>query len=271
MIRFTSRPGKILRGYRRGDTAGRAGRRYDDLVRVFGADSIFIKVDGLLTGDKFITVLRERLTELVAVLVAVGTRRAGERPDGTRRIDLTDDFVRLEVATALADRHTLVILVFLGRWTLAARRARTLRRGDTIRSDGWPHATRIVRASLLLGLLAVFVGAGAYLVHLWPVPSNAEPRLVETAAEQLARARREWVDDAVVSSISVECDSGRDGACPLRLRFSSTNRFPALDASRQAPDSSWSYRQRGGVSRTRTLTRNSRVQTHSGVGPCCGD
>lgn len=314
MIRFTSRRTKIFLSYRRGDTAGHVGRLYDDLVRVFGADRVFMDVDGLHPGDEFITVLRQRLAESAVVLVAIGTRWAGDRPDGMRRIDLTDDFVRLEVATALADPRTRVIPVLCDGASmptdliLPPSLASLARRQSFELSDGrWRHDVHalfgavtpsvpmagrakrwLVRTSLSLGLLALLVGAGAYVVRTWPAPSNAEvrnvqsarasnartaqptamptamptapprrvlpPRLVGTAAEQLARARREWVDDAVVSSISVECDSGRDGVCPLRLRFSSTSRFSTLDASRPAPDSSWSYRQRGGVSRTPALS-----------------
>ena len=102
---------KIFLSYRRGDTAGHVGRLHDELVRVFGADRVFMDVGGIAPGEDFIGVLRQRLAESVVVLVAIGPRWVGINNDGSRRIDDPNDFVRLEVITALADQKTRVIPV----------------------------------------------------------------------------------------------------------------------------------------------------------------
>ena len=55
--------------------------------------------------------IQQRLGESLVVLVAIGPRWMGRNDDGTRRIDDPNDFVRLEVGTALADPKTRVIPV----------------------------------------------------------------------------------------------------------------------------------------------------------------
>ena len=105
------RRNKIFLSYRRGDTAGHVGRLHDELVRVFGAERVFMDVGGIVPGDDFIRALRAALAESCVVLVAMGPRWAGVANDATRRIDDPNDFVRLEVVTALADQNARVIPV----------------------------------------------------------------------------------------------------------------------------------------------------------------
>ena len=314
---------KIFLSYRRGDTAGHVGRLHDELVRVFGANRVFMDVGGIAPGEDFIGVLRQRLAESVVVLVAIGPRWVGINDDGSRRIDDPNDFVRLEVITALADQKTRVIPVLCEgakmprEATLPPALALLMRRQAFELSDGrWrqdvqslfdavklsvPVAGRarraLVRAAVAL-LLLVSVAVGAtYTIRALaqrfaadaakpgnqkasvvtdgasrsgavrrrvgqtdtPMPTAPPPRILPsnvlgTVATQLARAQREWVSDATVTSIEINCSSGRDGACPLRIRMSSASRFASLDASRESNDDPWSYRQNGGASRTPPLS-----------------
>lgn len=82
------------------------------------------------------------------------------------------------------------------------------------------------------------------------VPAN----IVASAAAQLARARREWVSDAIISSIDINCDAGRTNSCPVRIRMHSASKFASLDASQASPDSAWSYRQGGGSNNDEPLS-----------------
>ncbi len=301
--------------YRRGDTAGHAGRLHDELVRVFGADRVFMDIGGLAPGDDFIRVLRQRLSESAVVLVAMGPRWMGVKADGTRRIDDPNDFVRLEVVTALADPSTRVIPVLCEGATmpdeasLPAPIMPLARRQAFELSDArWRHdvaalfeavkphvpeagrAKRAVQRAAMAGLLVVLVALGLTStvravmdrfardvakpgnqrvtaspdrvdqvpaetrMPAAPPPSVIPPHVVATAATQLARARREWVNDATVAFIEVDCKWGRHGECPLKIRFSSSSRVASLEATQQAPDSAWKYRPGGGVSRNPPLS-----------------
>lgn len=102
---------KLFLSYRRGDTAGHVGRLYDELVRHFGATRVFMDIDGIAPGEDFAQVLSHQLDQAAVVLVVMGQRWVGPKEDGSRRIDDPGDFVRLEVAQALARSGTKIIPV----------------------------------------------------------------------------------------------------------------------------------------------------------------
>jgi TIR domain len=97
-----SPPGpKVFISYRREDTAAHAGRLYDAMVARFGQGNVFMDVD-MAPGVDFV----ERITEAVAgthvLIVVMGPRWATVADEqGRPRIADPEDFVRLEVETAL--------------------------------------------------------------------------------------------------------------------------------------------------------------------------
>jgi hypothetical protein len=100
--RPASVPGpKVFITYRREETAIYAGLLYDAMVARFGEGNVFMDVDMAL-GVDFV----ERITEAVAacqvLIVVMGPRWATvEDEHGRARIADPEDFVRLEVETAL--------------------------------------------------------------------------------------------------------------------------------------------------------------------------
>lgn len=97
----TSRPLRGLRvfiNYRREDTAGYAGRLYDNLITWGGAGDVFMDVDGIPFGSEFDTVVQQELLECDVVLAIVGPHwlYARDEVTGQRRLDNAKDFVRLE-------------------------------------------------------------------------------------------------------------------------------------------------------------------------------
>ena len=72
-------------------------------------------IDSIAPGADFVQVLQQSLQVAAVVIVVIGTRWAGPRPDGSRRIDDENDFVRLEVAKALADPDVRVIPVLVNK------------------------------------------------------------------------------------------------------------------------------------------------------------
>jgi len=93
---------QIFISYRRDDTAGYARAVYDELARRYGAERVFIDVDDIAAGQSFAAVIRGAVSSSSVVLVLIGKRWRGERDGAARRLDDPDDFVRTEVAAALA-------------------------------------------------------------------------------------------------------------------------------------------------------------------------
>jgi TIR domain len=88
--------------YRRDDAGAHAGRLYDRLTQRFGFDRVFMDVDAILPGEDFVQTLRGRIDKAAAWLVVIGPNWAHSKNSrGERRLDDPDDFVRIEVATAL--------------------------------------------------------------------------------------------------------------------------------------------------------------------------
>lgn len=98
----------IFISYRREDAAGQARAVEQALARHFGAERVFIDVDDIVAGESFEQRLRTAVKGARVVLVLIGRRWRGERtaqagqPDLPPRLFDEGDFVRREVATALA-------------------------------------------------------------------------------------------------------------------------------------------------------------------------
>ena len=105
----------IFVSYRRDDAEGEAGRLYDDLARAFGSDSVFIDVAGIAPGLDFRQAIDSNVAVCGVFLAVMGPRWIDiAAADGTRRLDNTSDFVRLEVASALARNIPVVPVLVRG-------------------------------------------------------------------------------------------------------------------------------------------------------------
>ena len=81
--------------YRRGDSPAHAGRLFDSLSGTFGADEVFMDVEGLDPGDEFSAVLEKRIDASDVFIVVVGLQWQPER------LSNEGDFVRREITRAL--------------------------------------------------------------------------------------------------------------------------------------------------------------------------
>lgn len=103
--------GKIFINYRRGDDAGFTQALYQRLEDEFGADNIFMDVEGhIKPGDDFVHVLDAQVAAADILLAIIGPRwmdlmakRAGD----------PDDFVAIEIGSAL-EKEKRVIPVLVG-------------------------------------------------------------------------------------------------------------------------------------------------------------
>jgi len=93
---------KAFISYRRQDTEGYAHSLHDRLRINFNSQQIFMDVDDIKPGDDFVEILKNNLKDCAVLIVLIGDRWVDiKNSRGERRLDNPDDFVRIEVATAL--------------------------------------------------------------------------------------------------------------------------------------------------------------------------
>src|SRR5262245_53064575 len=104
---------RIFVSYRRKDSAGHAGRLFDRLRDHFGAAQVFRDIDRLKAGDDFVEALARAVDSCDVFILVIGRDWAEARNErGQRRLDDPQDFIRLEVETALR-RKVLVLPVLV--------------------------------------------------------------------------------------------------------------------------------------------------------------
>ena len=104
---------KVFISYRRQDAAGHAGRVRDRLATEFGANLLFMDVDGIPAGVNFVKALHKELAKCGVLLAVIGPDWLKVRDkDGKRRLENPNDFVRVEIAAAL-QRNIPVIPILL--------------------------------------------------------------------------------------------------------------------------------------------------------------
>jgi len=115
-----SKPGAVFISYRRQDSQSAAGRLAEDLAERLGADRVFRDIGGLVPGTPFPVALRDALQSCAAVAVVIGPRwESAQDSSGQRRLEDPEDWVRQEVATALA-REVPVVPVLVERTDMPA-------------------------------------------------------------------------------------------------------------------------------------------------------
>ncbi|HTZ89723.1 MAG TPA: toll/interleukin-1 receptor domain-containing protein [Alloacidobacterium sp.] len=103
----------IFISYRRDDSEGEAGRLFDDLTRAFGNDAVFMDVVGIDPGIDFRKAIDNNVAGCGVLLAMIGPTWATiTGSDGQRRLDNPNDYVRLEIASALT-RNIAVIPVLV--------------------------------------------------------------------------------------------------------------------------------------------------------------
>ena len=105
--------GQIFISYRRDDSQAWAGRIYDRLSSHLASNHIFMDVDKIDPGVDFIDAIEESIGSCDALIAVIGRRwLISDDEEGRRRVDNPEDFVRIEIATAL-ERGVRVIPVLV--------------------------------------------------------------------------------------------------------------------------------------------------------------
>ncbi|MBE9069308.1 toll/interleukin-1 receptor domain-containing protein [Leptolyngbya cf. ectocarpi LEGE 11479] len=112
------KPGSIFISYRRSDSIAEAGRVYDKLVEAFGSERIFKDVDNIPYGADFVEYLDQAVARCDVLIALMGRSWLTVTDShGKRRLDDPNDFVRIEIASALK-RDILVLPVLIGGATM---------------------------------------------------------------------------------------------------------------------------------------------------------
>lgn len=105
---------RIFINYRRQDTEGYVGRLYDHLAQHFNRDDVFMDVDNIKPGADFVQTLEDAVSTCDVFITMIGPQWLGiTDAAGQRRLDQWNDFVRIEIASALK-QGKLVIPVLVG-------------------------------------------------------------------------------------------------------------------------------------------------------------
>ena len=112
----------VFISYRRDESAGYAGRIADALVEHFGEEKVFRDIDSLEPGLDFAEAI-ERAIESSEVLIAVIGKNWLTATDaaGQKRLENPDDYVRIEIATALKRNIRVIPLLIQGAAMPSAR------------------------------------------------------------------------------------------------------------------------------------------------------
>jgi hypothetical protein len=101
--------GNIFINYRRGDDPGFTQALFSRLEQAFAPDRLFMDVDNIAPGLDFVQVLNEQVARC-DVLIAVIGKNWLEAADesGQRRLDNPEDFVRIEIESALSQKKRVI-------------------------------------------------------------------------------------------------------------------------------------------------------------------
>jgi hypothetical protein len=104
---------QIFLNYRRQDSEGSTGRLYDQLIEHFDPSQIFMDVDTIEPGLDFVEVIDKAVGSCNVLLAIIGNKWLTITDEtGKRRLDNPNDFVRIEIASALArDIRVIPVLV----------------------------------------------------------------------------------------------------------------------------------------------------------------
>ena len=106
----TQRFSGIFVSYRRDDASGHAGRLADRLVEHFGRNRIFMDIDTIEPGEDFVTVIENAVGSCDILIAIIGQKWLSG--SGSGQLDNPNNFVRLEIATALRrDIRVIPVLV----------------------------------------------------------------------------------------------------------------------------------------------------------------
>ena len=110
---MSSTYGAIFINYRKADSNWNALALYNELQKYFQKEQLFKDFNTMHGGDDFVVSIENALQKCDVLLVIIGKEWIDiKNSAGFRRLDLEDDFVRLEIATALGRNIRVIPVLF---------------------------------------------------------------------------------------------------------------------------------------------------------------
>jgi hypothetical protein len=166
---------KLFISYRREDSSGHAGRLFDHLSARFGEKNIFMDIDTIEPGQDFRKVVENAVGTCDVVLAVMGKQWLNiSDAQGQRRLDNPRDWVRMEIASALANSRVRVIPVLVGDASMPA----SDQLPDELKELAWRNAIELSNsrfqhdARKLVGVIERATGQPAK-----PLPARGRPGL----------------------------------------------------------------------------------------------
>jgi hypothetical protein len=204
----------IFISYRRDDAEGEAGRLFDDLTRAFGNDAVFMDVAGIKPGVDFRKAIEDNVASCGVLLAVVGPTWASvTNADGKRRLEDPNDFVALEIGSALSrDVPVIPVLVHEAKMPAANLLPDTLKNFSYRNSVELSHARWNSDVQLLVEALKSYVkpakSASPEPVHATvpvqlPAPHHSAGSSTEAAASGTSMPVKAGISIAAVLAIAV--------------------------------------------------------------------
>jgi hypothetical protein len=203
--------GAIFISYRRSDSQGESGRLFDDLVRQFGKNAVFMDVVGIDAGRDFRQAIDDSVQSCSVVLAMLGPLWLGAADEqGSRRLDEVTDYVRLEIAAALRRDIPVVPVLLRG-----AKMPRSEQLPEEIADLAYRNAVELTHArwksdmQVLIKALKPMVSDGASAI-----PNDAPVDAIDRAAVQrIARELAAYIGpiaEIVVKRNASNCHSAEE-------------------------------------------------------------
>jgi hypothetical protein len=101
--------GRIFINYRRGDDPGFTQALLGRLEQTFAEDQLFMDVEDIAPGQDFVEVLNEQVAQCDVLIAMIGRGwLEAVDEDGKRRLDDPEDFVRIEIESALKQKKRVI-------------------------------------------------------------------------------------------------------------------------------------------------------------------
>jgi hypothetical protein len=231
----------IFISYRRSDSKSEARSICQRLERTFGKGKVFIDVDSIRPGEDFQSVLKEDLAKCNVMLVVIGPRWLELLRSGPAGSEIIDDYVRLEIASALERKLPIFPVLVDGAPMPDAKnmpddlKSLAFRQAFSVRHDSFPRdmsgleqelrrfvpARAIWKVAVIAGLFAISLGAISYFVWWSLLPSaKSYARFGNFACFAEGQYPESWREDASFCT-SYGCSFGklsRDACLTLGAR-----------------------------------------------------
>ncbi|MET9749474.1 toll/interleukin-1 receptor domain-containing protein [Streptomyces ardesiacus] len=177
--------GGIFINYRRGGHRDTVRAVRDRLAEHFGADQVFLDEESIFPGRRYPDELRKRLAEAEVLLAVIHEGWAAERDeDGVRRLSREDDWVRLEIETALRTGKTIIPVVLAGAKPPSANELPEVLRELSLKNAHF--LSPLTSDTWVPGREALVAVLEDHVAALWEIYQPSEPHRSPVSGRRLA-------------------------------------------------------------------------------------